>query len=115
MSDNPQRFAVKTRRLSVARWGNGYGMRLPLTLLSELGHKEGDLFEVIKASPDTLVLRVAKGSGEPAADDERMQLVDLDGVHRSLRKVISETAHLAKLLSAGDYEKFSKGREDDGC
>lgn len=51
-------------KLNVVKWGNSTALRLPATLLAQLGAQMGDAFdaEVVK---DKLVLRVAKPQEVP--------------------------------------------------
>ena len=51
----------------VSRWGNSLGVRLPRTLVDELGIKPGDDLEVVAAAPTRLVV---------AKDDRRARAVD---------------------------------------
>ena len=51
----------------VSRWGNSLGVRLPRTLVDNLGLKAGDNLEVVSAKPNRIVL---------ARDDRRVQAVD---------------------------------------
>ncbi len=51
----------------VSRWGNSLGVRLPRTLVDELGIKPGDDLEVVAAAPTRLVV---------AKDDRRARAVE---------------------------------------
>ena len=51
----------------VSRWGNSLGVRLPRTLVDELGIKPGDDLEVVAAAPTRLAV---------AKDDRRARAVD---------------------------------------
>ncbi len=53
-------------KLNITQWGNSAALRLPATLLAQLGVKVGDAFEA-DVSKDKLVLRVAK-TDMPAGD-----------------------------------------------
>jgi antitoxin component of MazEF toxin-antitoxin module len=92
------------KQLNIVRWGNGYGLRLPRVLLSELDAKAGDSFE-FEASPGALVLRIVKWEDEPAAVDDAPASCDEDtppldfiAVQRGLQNVIDEAGRLSALL-----------------
>ena len=46
-------------KLNIQKWGNSAAIRLPSTLLAQLGAKVGDVFDV-DASSNQVILRVAK-------------------------------------------------------
>lgn len=52
-------FGEKTMRLNIKKWGNSAGICLPTLMLSQLGAKIGDAFEV-KVSKKTVTFRLAK-------------------------------------------------------
>jgi antitoxin component of MazEF toxin-antitoxin module len=87
-----------TRQLNILRWGNGHGLRLPLSLLAAIEAKLGDVCEV-EAAPGSLVLRIVKRGGEPepapGAEDAPL---DAQTVQRGLQNVLNETEHLLLLL-----------------
>jgi antitoxin component of MazEF toxin-antitoxin module len=87
-----------TRQLNILRWGNGHGLRLPLSLLSVSEAKVGDVCEV-EAAPGSLVLRIVRRDGDPGpiAPYEDTPL-DAETVQRGLRNVLNETEHLLLLL-----------------
>jgi antitoxin component of MazEF toxin-antitoxin module len=89
------------RPLSVTRWGNGHGVRLPLSLLAALEAQEGDRFEV-EAAPGVLVLRrvVRKDSRDLRCDEAPpMHGADIDAaLQGGLRKVIEEAQRLSVLI-----------------
>jgi antitoxin component of MazEF toxin-antitoxin module len=46
-------------KLNIQKWGNSAAVRLPNLMLTQLGAKVGDAFEV-EISPEALLLRVAR-------------------------------------------------------
>ena len=46
-------------KLNIQKWGNSAAVRLPASMLAQLGVKVGDAFEV-DVSPDAATLRVAR-------------------------------------------------------
>ena len=51
----------------ISKWGNSLGVRLPRTLVNDLGLKPGDKLDVVAATPTRIVV---------ARDDRRAQAVD---------------------------------------
>jgi antitoxin component of MazEF toxin-antitoxin module len=84
------------RRLTLAKWGNGYGVRLPLALLSHLKARAGDQFEV-EVSAGTLVMRRAEGPCM-LLDEQEAEALSASDVQRGLQNVINEVERLAVLL-----------------
>jgi antitoxin component of MazEF toxin-antitoxin module len=81
------------RRLHVRKWGNGYGMRLPGALLSELGAQDGDRFDV-QVTRGTLVLRVVSQDNLPEGEAP----VDFESVQRVMQSVLDDVDRLAVML-----------------
>jgi antitoxin component of MazEF toxin-antitoxin module len=91
------------RQLNVVKWGNGFGLRLPRVLLSELEAKGGDLFDV-EVSPGTLVLRAREA--EPVhrpSDDGTAPPLDFEALQRKLQNIVDEAGSLAALLDRGAF------------
>jgi antitoxin component of MazEF toxin-antitoxin module len=88
-----------TRQLNILRWGNGHGLRLPLSLLAAIDAKVGDVCEV-EATPGSLVLRIVRRDGEPEPTPgaEDASSLDAQTVQRGLQNVLNETEHLLLLL-----------------
>lgn len=42
--------------MRISRWGNSLGVRLPRSVVSELGLKPGDDLEIVAATPDRIVV-----------------------------------------------------------
>jgi antitoxin component of MazEF toxin-antitoxin module len=91
--------------LRVVRWGNGYGVRLPRALLSQLDAKVGDTLAV-EVLPSTFVLRVVDPDGSqlavntaPAAGHEEAPLLDYETVERSLRSIVDQAGRLADVMA----------------
>jgi antitoxin component of MazEF toxin-antitoxin module len=82
------------RRLHITKWGNGYGMRLPSLLLSELGAQDGDRVDV-HVTQGTLVLRVIPRQGVP---DGAQPTADFESVQRVMQSVLDDVDRLAVML-----------------
>jgi hypothetical protein len=98
-------------RLSVSRWGNGYGLRLPRMLLSAMQARSGDVLDV-EVTPGTMVLRIAEpGGGDAAwdggpAEDDDVPL-DFDAVQRSLQSIVDQAGRLSEAM---ERRAGAKGR-----
>lgn len=46
--------------LKIQQWGNSAAVRMPATLLKQMGLTSGDALKVISATPDALTLKPAK-------------------------------------------------------
>jgi antitoxin component of MazEF toxin-antitoxin module len=94
---------MTSSRLTVTKWGNGYGFRLPRGLLATLQAKSGDRFDV-EATPGTLVLRIVEQDGSESArndarqDEETLLLLDFDAVQRSLRSIVDQADRLSEAM-----------------
>jgi antitoxin component of MazEF toxin-antitoxin module len=87
-----------TKQLNVTKWGNGFGLRLPRVLLSELDAKAGDLFAV-EVSRGTLVLRmIEQADSSMGVDHREAPPLNFGLLQRKLQNIVDEAGSLAALL-----------------
>jgi antitoxin component of MazEF toxin-antitoxin module len=93
----PRRALQEPPRLRIVRWGNGYGFRLPYTVLLKLGLKVGDRLDVVGMSPGVLVLRIVEQG--PESYEEDVASPDWAAVQRELRNVMERVERLSGMVN----------------